>query len=270
LTYEKSLISNISLITMGLRYNFSFAQTFFSVTKSRKSVATTQSARGSLMYDGKTNYLGANNQTSVGKGGLILLPFLDLNCNNRRDPGEPKAFGLNLRINGGRIEHNYRDTTLRISGLEAYTNYYIELDKTSFDNIAWQIRKPTISVTIEPNNFKLIEVPVAVVGEASGIVYLKDLKGRKGIGRIIVNFYNSDSVLAAKILTEADGFFSFLGLAPGLYTAQIDKVQLQKLHMISSSLSFTILPGKDGDIKSGLEFILNSTQENNIDTGENK
>ena len=265
LSYEKVLVNknisaianNFSAITIGLRYNFSFAQTFFSASKTSQTVVTTQSARGSLMYDGKTNYLGANNQSSVGRGGIIVLPYLDLNCNGRRDPEEPKAFGLNLSINGGRIERNVRDTTLRITGLEAYTNYFIELDKNNFDNIAWQIRNQTISITVEPNNFKLIEVPVAVVGEVSGTVYFNDSTGRNSIGRIIVNIYNSDSMLVTKTLTEADGFFSFLGLAPGLYTAQIDKVQLQKLQMNASpTLSFKIVSNKDGDVADGLQFVL--------------
>ena len=256
-SYEKTLVNNNnSSIAIGLRYNFSFAQTFFSVLHSRNTVASTQSANGSLLLDGKTKYLGASNQTHVGKGGFIISPFLDLNCNGRRDAGEPKVFGLNLRISGGRIEHNKRDTTIRIAGLEAYTNCFIELDKTSFDNVAWQIKKPTISVTVEPNNFRLVEVAVAVVGEVSGTVYHIDGKSKKGLGRIIVNIFNSDSVLVAKTLTEADGYFSFMGLAPGQYTARIDAAQLQKLEMESSLLSFTILSNLDGDVVDGLELTM--------------
>ena len=260
LSYEKSFVNNntrANTVTLGLRYNFSFAQTFFSATRNRDVIATTQSARGSLVYDHKTNYVGLKDQTNVGKGGLIILPFLDINCNGRRDPGEPKVFGLNLRINGGYTERNAHDTTIRISGLEAYTKYFIELDKNSFDNVAWQIRKPVISVTIEPNNFKLIEVPVTVEGEVSGTVYLNGSKGKKGLGRIIVNFYNSNSAFAGRTITEADGYFSFMGLAPGIYTASVDNSQLQKLKMKSlSTLSFTILPNKDGDVADGLQFVL--------------
>jgi hypothetical protein len=263
LSYEKSLVNNISSMTIGLRYNFSFAQTFFSASKSGHTVATTQSARGSLLYDGETNYLGLNDQTSVGKGGGIIVPFLDLNCNGQRDPGEPKAYGLNLRVNGGRIEVNARDTTIRITGLEAYTSYYIELDKNSFDNIAWQIRKPTISVAVDPNRLKLIEVPIAVVGEASGKVSLDENKGLAALGRIIVNIYNRDSVLVSHMLTESDGFFDFVGLVPGEYIARVDIAQLTKLQMVSSpALSFKISQNIDGDIVNNLEFILRTAPKN--------
>jgi len=261
ISYEKAVANNnVSLITIGLRYNFSFAQTFFSASRSNKTVVTTQSARGSLMYDGKTKYLGLNNQNSVGRGGVIVAPYLDLNCNGRRDTGEPKAFGLNLRINGGRVERN-RDTTIRITALEAYTSYLIELDKNNFDNVAWQIKKQTMSVTIESNNFKLIEIAVAVVGEASGTVFINDTNGKKGIGRVFVNFYNSDAVLVGRTLTEDDGYFSFTELAPGKYTAKIDSIQLQKLHMVSSpELLFSIRSNKDGDVIDGLQFFLQPAQ----------
>lgn len=269
-SYEKNITNKISYINLGLRLNFSFAQTSFAVKQGNQTTTTVQSARGSMLYNGKTNYLGLNDQTSVGKGGLIISPFLDLNSNGKHDKGEPKAFGLNLRINGGRTERINTDTTLRITGLEAYTSYFIELDNSSFENVAWQLRKRTISVNIEPNNFKLIEVPVAVMGEASGTVFLADSSGRNGLGRIIVNFYNSDAVLVARTVTEADGYFSFLGLVPGSYTAQIDKAQLQKLQLASASVSFNILPGIEGDIVNGLQFILHSTREKNINAEKNR
>lgn len=209
------------------------------------------------MYDGKTNYIGANNQTSVGKGGILILPFLDLNCNGRHEPNEPKAFGLKLRINGGRIEQNAGDTTIRITGLEAYASYYIELEKNSFDNIAWQIRNLTISVAADPNRFKLIEVPVAVVGEASGKVSFTGINGLTSLARIIVNIYNTDSILVAHMLTESDGFFDFIGLAPGEYTISVDATQLAKLQMTSSpALTFKISRNEEGDIVNNLEFIL--------------
>lgn len=266
ISYEKNFANSfisipVNTVSVGLRYNFSFAQTFFSATSSGNVIATTQAARGSLVYDGKTNYLGANNQSSVGRGGIVILPFLDLNCNGKRDAGEERVLGLNLRVNGGRIERNDRDTTIRINGLEAYTNYFIELDKSSFDNVAWQIKKQTLSVTIEPNNLKLIEVAVAIVGEVAGTVFLKDAKGKNGLGRVIVNVYNSNLKLVAKTLTEADGYFSLMELPPGNYTAQVDAAQAQKLQMTASAaIAFKILPKKDGDVVDGLQFVLQAMQ----------
>ena len=262
LSYEQNFRSNFSNIEMGLRYDFSFAQIALSARRSNNTTTLVQSASGSLMVDAKTNYIGTNSRASVGKGGITLLPYLDLNCNGRREPGEPKAYGLNLHINGGRTELNDKDSTIRVFDLEPYINYLVTLDETGFDNIAWQMQKKTLSVAIDPNMFKLVEVPIAVLGEASGTVYLGGSGGQKGQGRIIVNFYRSDSSLAARTLSEADGYFSYLGLAPGEYVAGIDTAQLNKVNMIvsPSSVPFTITAGLDGDVVDGLDFVLRSKQ----------
>ena len=257
-SYEKNNFTHSQSFALGLRYNFSFAQTFFNVRQSQHETNMMQSARGSLIYDHSNNILSANAVSNVGRGGVIILPYLDLNCNGERDENEPKADGLQLRVNGGRIEHNKKDTTIRIVGLEAYNDYFIELDKASFDNVAWQMPKQTIKVAVDPNYFKLVEVAIAVVGEVSGAVLLDDKSGRNGLGRVIVNLYNSRSKLVAKILTESDGFFSFSGLAPGKYTASIDENQLTKLKMSTSAVKipFTIKSSLEGDVEDGLEFVL--------------
>src|SRR5205085_6347366 len=119
-----------SSVFLSFRYNFSFAQTSLSALVANHISTLTQSARGSLMYDSKTSYIRANDRSNVGKGGLTILPYLDLNCNGEHDANEPRAYGLRLHVNGGRVENNDRDTTIHIWGLEAYTNYFVELDKS--------------------------------------------------------------------------------------------------------------------------------------------
>ncbi|NVO21345.1 MAG: SPOR domain-containing protein [Bacteroidetes bacterium] len=261
LSYEQNFKSNIQNLEFGFRYDFSFAQTAFTARRVNKSIMMTQSARGGFIYDGKSRYLHASNRNGVGKGGLLILPFLDLNCNGKREPGEPKAVGLNIHANGGRIEKNDADTTIRIFDLEPYSNYYIEFDRNGFDNIAWQLKYNSMSVAIDPNQFHLLEVPISVLGEASGTVFLKGAKSIKGQGRIVVCFFNEAGKLAGRTLSETDGYFSFLGLPPGKYTARIDSGQLKKINMISSpvSLPFEMHKSVDGDVVDGLEFILLST-----------
>jgi hypothetical protein len=258
ISYENSFQTKSSNVMVGLRYDFSFARTMFSATRSNKTATLVQSARGSFIYDAKTKYDNANNRTSIGRGGIVLLPYLDLNCNGRREANEPKVSGLNFHIDGGRIVPDSRDTIIRILDLEPYRNYYIELNGNSFDNIAWQIKKKVLSVAVDPNQLKLVEVPVSVVGEVSGTVFMPSDKGRKGLGRIIVSFYNSDSRSAGQTLTEPDGSFSYLGLSPGSYTARLDSIQLGKLHLSSSpaEIPFNILINKDGEVVDGLEFML--------------
>lgn len=260
LSYERNMIAKTNIATLGFRYNFSFVQTSTNIIQINKNTTMTQSARGSIMYDDQTNAFLFNDQNNVGKGALTVLPFMDLNCNGRRDPNEPK--NLTLKFNDRTI-HDSPDSVIRVTGIEANTNFLVDLDQGSLNNIAYKILKPTVDIVIEPNHFMPIEVPIAVVGESSGTVYLKDSALQKGLGRIIVCFYKNDTVLVGRAVSESDGFFNFLGFPPGSYTAKIDPSQLNKLQMTAkpSVIPFKILPNKNGDVVDGLEFILRPMQE---------
>jgi hypothetical protein len=254
--YENN-IQSTEYIGLGLRYDFSFLRTAVSARQGKNFSNTTQHVSGSLLYDQKTNYLGFNNYSSIGRGGVTIQPFLDVNMNGKRDKNESKLPGLKIKTNGGRVRTNTRDTTIQIFELEPYTKYILEIDKNSFENIAWNIKNSIVSVAIEPNQIKLVEVPVSILGETSGIVEMKRSKEQKGQGQITVHIYKKGE-LVAKTLSESDGYFSYMGLKPGSYTVQIDPLQLKNLKLKSTpeSLPIDILPKTEGDLADGLNFVL--------------
>lgn len=258
LSYQWDFKNKDFIATLGIRLNLSFAQAFMSVRRSKHTTIYNEMVRGSLLYDSKTNLLALNNQNNIGRGGIVMAPFLDINGNGKRDDHEPAVNGLRIKVKGGNVQHNRKDTTLYVWGLEAYTNYFIELDKYSFDNIAWQLDKLTMSVAIEPNHFTHVEVPVAVLSEVTGTVFLNGEKGKQGLGRMFVTILNSDSVEVGRTLTESDGYFSYFGLRPGNYTIKIDEDQLNKLAMVNTSGNFhvEILKSIDGVTKSNIVFVL--------------
>lgn len=256
--YENNFKSGIRNIGIGLRYDLSAALTGLSVIHGNHNNSIVESASGSILYDARTRYTGFSNHSSVGRGVLIVVPFLDLNDNGRRDPDEPKVYGLSMRMNGGRIRNNKADTTIQISDLEAYSNYMIRFEG-NFENIAWRLRYKKIRVMVDPNQFKTLEIPVSIVGEVSGSVFRKDEEEElQPQDRVIVCFYRSDATLAGQTTTEGDGSFDFSGLAPGTYTARINEDQLKKLNWISlsRSLPFIIRPNSNGDVVEGLKFVL--------------
>ncbi|MCE1199282.1 MAG: SPOR domain-containing protein, partial [Marinilabiliales bacterium] len=268
LSYENNLKGNLQSVQFGFRYDFPFAQTGLTVRQSNGSTTMMELARGSLLTDQKNHYVGMTNRASVGKGGIVFAPFLDLNCNNRRDPGEPAADGLNIRINGGTALKHDKDTTVRVMDLEPYSSYLVELDATSFDNVAWKIKNKVIKIMVDPNAFKTVEIPVAVVGEVTGTITKKKGSMEEGLGRVIVNVYNMKSQLAGKTLSEQDGYFSYMGLAPGDYEVKVDTSQLRKLHLLAfpDKQKITIKKGKDGDIIEGIDFSLKSTLPEVVDS----
>jgi hypothetical protein len=257
--YEKNIRSNFTSVGVSMRYDFSFGLTSVSATRVGPTAAVVESGSGSLIYDDQTKYVGYDKHSAVGKGGLLIEPYLDLNGNGQRDPGEPRVPGVTIRINGGIIQNNSKDTTIRVSGLEAYASYILHID-ASFESVAWEIRNKTIRVVIDPNQFKVLEIPVAIYGEVSGMVYKKEDSSRKPLGRIVVRFYRSDRSPAGQAITEEDGSFDFAGLPPGAYTAEVSPGQLEKLHLVCRPwvLPFKISVKKDGDVAEGLEFTLQS------------
>ena len=205
LSYEQNFKNDLKMAELGFRYDFSFAQTGLSVRQSGNKTSFVQYARGSLINDRKTKYLGADNRPNVGRGGISVVPFLDFNANGKKDPGEPKAYGLNLRANGGHVEKSDRDTTIRILGLEPYTSCFVELDPNSFDNVAWRLPVQTLSVSVDPDILKLIEIPVTIAGEATGKVILDKEGEKRGIGRIIVGFYKGNLLSAEELSLKMMG-----------------------------------------------------------------
>lgn len=258
LSYQHNLITRLTVYQVGFRYDLSYARVGFTAFQTNNTTSISEFASGSFLYQPQLNYRDFNVNANMGRGGLIFIPFLDVNNNGKKDENEPKVIGLNVMLSGGGVQKSNKDTTIVISSLEPYTEHFVEVDANSFENIAWRIKKPKMNIAIEPNKLKLIEIPISVVSEASGTVYIKKTNEEKGLGRILVCFYNSDSVLINKTQTESDGYFSFLGLSPGNCYAKIDSDQLNKLQMVSSPafIPITIKSNTDGDVVDGLKFIL--------------
>ncbi|MBL0339769.1 MAG: carboxypeptidase regulatory-like domain-containing protein [Bacteroidetes bacterium] len=256
--YEENIPSDVRFVGLGCRMDLSFAQVGLLAIASNLVTTINENANGSFIFDKNKRKLYPTNRTSVGKGGLTIAPFLDLNSNGIKDETEPKAEGLKLTINGGRMEYPQGDTIIQIFDLEPYTSYFVKVQPSSFDNISWSVKNKSLKVIVDPNNLKVIEIPVAVSAELSGSVFKMNDEVLKGIGKIVVQVYTNNDSLVAKTLSEADGFFYILGLLPGEYKVQIDPIQLKKLNLESQTpaLKIVVKNSVEGDVISGLEFML--------------
>lgn len=254
--YEYNKLVNTSGFSVGLRHNFSFAQVGFSARQSAGYTSTSQVASGGLLLGKKK--ITASDRSSVGRGTILILPFLDYNCNGKRDDNEPEVLNLNVRVDGCKIERSFNKAAIKVAALEAYNKYYLLLDDKNFDNPAYKIKHKTIEVTAEPNMIKEIAIPVMVMGEAGGFVYEKTVGATKGIARVIVHIYNEQQQLVAKTITEPDGYFSYLGLTPGKYTVHTNFAQLQKINRVNrdNPVSFIIKENKEGDIVDNLQLFI--------------
>jgi hypothetical protein len=256
--YENNVQSNIQSVGVGLRMDLPFAQMAVQSIHSASGTGFTESANGGVNYNSRLNRIQAVNRTGAGKGGVILVPFVDMNGDGHRDADEPGAQGLKIIINGGRMQYLDADTAIRISELEPYTSYLIKLQPESFDNIAWRVKNKSIKVVVDPNTEKYVEIPVTVSAEVSGMVKFAEGDRSRGFGKIILRIYDSDMQPVGRTLSESDGFFTFTGLHPGSYTIKLDEDQLQKTGLKADVLQVPVTLKKsiDGDVIDGIEFVL--------------
>lgn len=256
--YEKNFWRDVHTFELGLRYTFNFGQASANARVGNHINSFMQSARGGLFWDDRNGHIAFNERSNVGKAAVVVVPFLDLNRNGQRDPMEPPVEGLQLKSGSGRQQYSKDGTQIRIYDLEPYVPTVLELDPISLDNIAWRINDLKVQLEPLPNQFNVVHVPVEVLGEVSGMVYLEEGNQQRGLGRILVSILNEQGQEVAQLLSEGDGYFFYLGLAPGTYRAVIDADQLERLNMTASPriTEFEIKVDEFGDIVDTLEFVL--------------
>ncbi|MCG6188902.1 hypothetical protein [Maribellus maritimus] len=260
---EENFRSSYRSLQFSFRWDFSFSQVNFSARVSNNEFLSTQGARGSFAFGGGNGYIHKDNRSAIGRCGIAVVPFVDIDHDGFKDSDEPFAQGLSIGLRGGRTLKNLQDSIIRVVGLEPYTSYVLTLDDKGLEQISWQLEHKSYRIYTDPNQFKKVYIPVLPMGEVNGWVYLNDDRGEKGQGRIVVNFYNADGEMVASTMTERDGGFTFLGLPPGQYYAEVDRAQLESLKMKSVPVKtdFTIKPMAIGDIVYDIQFVIQRISE---------
>ena len=258
-TYERTFLSKSNTVNVSFKYDLPFAKTNFSASYSSTNFSTSEGVQGSMAFGSGHHYVYTNNSSSVGKGGIALYPFLDLNNNGKFDNGEHFVKLNAVNVRGGSIKTREKDSIIRIPDLNPFINYIVEFDDKDLDNIAWRFTKKAYSIVVDPDQFKKVYIPIVAVGDVSGTAFMNKNNTLTGIGRILIKFYKkgSDKVLA-ETLSESDGYINNVGLMPGDYVAQVDATQLQILDYSCDPLfrEFTIKAVVDGDMVDGIDFVL--------------
>ena len=261
--FERNELSKTNNAFLSFRYDLPFARTGVSASYSNKKYQFSETIQGSLAFGGDNGYVKANKNSALSKGGILFYPFLDLNQNGKREKGEELVLLSNVKVSGGKANISKKDSIVRVSDLNAFINYNITFSNDELDNIAWQFKHKTYQVLVDPNQYKKVEVPILIMGEVSGMVYLNKGGNINGQRRITIQIYDKKESKVAETLSESDGYFSYLGLKPGEYSVRVDENQLKKLgyEVTPNKKNITIKPSLDGDIVDGVDFEIKSINE---------
>ena len=261
ISYERNVEYKTENVFVNFRYDLPFARAGVSASYTNHNYSFSENAQGSLAFGDKT--VNTGNNSSLGKGGILFYPFLDLNQNGVFDKGEQMVMLSNVRVSGGRAIISPKDSIVRVSDLNAFVDYVVEFNNSDLENIAWRFKHKTYQVLVDPNQYKRVYVPIVSLGEISGMVYFNNEDAVKGLGRITIQIIDEQGITVAETLSESDGYFNYLGLKPGIYTVQIDPDQLGNLKYQSTPpvQNLVIKASVGGDIADGIDFVL--TKMNN-------
>lgn len=261
-SYERNLQFSTDNLFFNFKYDLPYARTNVSATYANNNMNLAQGAQGSLTFGGDNGYVNKGNNSALGKGGILLYPFLDLNQNGKRDDGEKIVLLNNVKVSGAKAVISQKDSIIRISDLNAFVKYNIGFSDAELENISWRFKNHSYQILVDPNQYKIVEVPIVVMGEIGGSVFLNTDNQSKGLGRISVQIFNSVGEKVAEVLSESDGYFNYLGLKPGKYTVRADVKQLENLDYQSSPKSHEVAidVSEDGTVLEGLDFYI-STRE---------
>ena len=222
----------------------------------KKALNTSQFAGGSLQWQAGAVDISA--QKNVGTGGIIIEAFLDANFNGKKDKGELLVKAPQVKIDGRNAAVKGKSMSVTLDALEPFETYTIALDSRNFENPSWKIEHKTYQLTLEPNMYRKISVPVIAAGEVAGYVYAGDSVSKTGMGKIKLHIHDVHQKLVASVYAQPDGFFSYMGLKPGRYSISADENSLQKFQKkdIKQKHVFEIKFSEDGDYVDDLEIIL--------------
>lgn len=262
LVYEHQFVSEKDYVTFGLRYDFRMMTVSTSNNWSQDGASYNQSAGGSVIFQPKAGFVNFTNQFNIGLAEVKLIPFLDANNNGKMEADEPIVPDVNVKFGRGRKTIT-KDGSIIFSGLEPFVENHIELNGNKLGNIAWVIENKNISLILNPNQLRSVYVPVVVMGEIAGIVNKNANGVLKYLNGIKVNIFDKNHRLIASVLSEQDGYFSYLGLKDGKYTVELDAKQLASLHFTASppEIPLEIKNGTVGALIDNLEFVLTNNSD---------
>ncbi len=258
LGYERNFAIHTTSFEAGLIMDLNFTRTssvfdFFS----HESSTSRQSIYGSVALDRGTAFL--SNREQIGKGGIDVLLFVDNNYNGKYDAGDELIPANGIKVDGmGKIELG-RDSIIRVTQLESYFRYNLEVDRQQIDpNLVPTIDK--FSFVVDPNQMRRIEIPFYRAGTISGNVYLERDGMRTPLSGSRVIMRATKGNFGDTLRTFADGGFYAMAVAPGSYTLAVDPEQLKFLQAIQQNgpLPVTVHHSKQGDIVEDLVIVCES------------
>jgi tetratricopeptide (TPR) repeat protein len=217
-----------------------------------------QNFRGSLGFDHNPERIVPSNRNQVGRAGASVILFIDNNNSGTYDEGDEIIPALAVRLDRSAQMQVGSDGVLRISQLQSYFQYNLQVIRQALPNPLLAPGKDEFSFVADPNQYKRIEIPFYRTGVIDGTVYVmrNGEQSTQGGLRLIINGLDND--FHETLRNFSDGSYYAMDMPPGRYIIAVDQQQLDFLgvEMRGGPREFEIRALAEGDFIEELDIIL--------------
>ncbi len=245
-------------IRLGFIMDLNSMRTTTNVDMRGERTSVRQNIRGSLGFDRNPDRVVTSNRNQVGRAGASVILFVDNNNSGTYDEGDEIIPARAVRLDRSAQIEVGSDGVIRISQLQSYFRYNMEVIRSALPNPLLVPAKNLFSFVVDPNQYKRIEIPFYRTGVIDGTVYyLRDEEKRTQGGlRLIITGIDND--FRETIRNFSDGSYYAMDMPPGRYTIEVDPAQLDFLNaqMPEGPQVFEVRALSDGDFIEDLDIFI--------------
>ncbi|MEX1213058.1 MAG: SPOR domain-containing protein [Balneolaceae bacterium] len=259
----------------SLSFDFNRVRTNTTARYYRESFSASQNLRGSIGVDPETRYIQMNQRQQVGGAALAIRLYIDESGSGTYEEGDPVVYQNAVRVDRGGGTITFRDGVSYITQLQPYRRYNLSINKNSLANPMLMPAVEEFSAITDPNQFKVINIPLYLSGIVDGRV-VREQNGITtpvgGARLMLVNLAEEGPFqeFEQEIRTFSDGGFYAYEVPPGPYELRVAQDQLDAtgLQMDPGPLEFEVRATAQGDFVEGLRLTLTSQQASIVETPE--
>ncbi|MEP7326261.1 MAG: hypothetical protein ABI836_09965 [Gemmatimonadota bacterium] len=244
-----------TMFTLVMSTTLRSVRAYSTVQSSPAGTDAVNYVQGSVLYDPERRSVALSAGPSLQRAGVAGNVFLDANGNGLRDIGEEPLPGVRVRV-GNISAVSDSQGQYRVWDQLPYEPVLVVVDSLSLASPLWTPSYSAISVELGPNQFRMIDLPVAPAGVIEGRVLRDSPTGPVGQAGITLFVTNRRSGARQAVVTFSDGDFYVMGVKPGEYDITVSEAVTTRLGVKASPVRFTMRSLREGETISGLEIRL--------------
>jgi hypothetical protein len=263
LTAGHNFIGGFNFVNANLSIDFSSFRSNSVTRSARNRTSMTQNVRGSIGYDSGNDRFVLNNRQHVGRSGAAVRMFVDHTNSGTYEEGDQLIEDPAIRIDRAGSSMSMKDGITYLTQLQPYQQYNMSVNKNAIRNPLLVPLVENFSFISDPNQFKIIDIPLYMSGIIDGTVLRTRQESEEGVAGLRLILEQTDTPegnipFTQELRTFSDGSFYAYEIHPGSYILRVDPTQLELLNVVSvpEKLEFDIERLPDGDYVDQLNFKL--------------